>query len=129
MNRPKGYSASIRENGTIYGTYLNRAGWADGTKKWSVTLKNPAGKTLAFQYHTGPLVKEKPTFNDVVQALITDGLFYEEYPDLVDFALETGQDPEDPEAIRGFKICKSYSERMRVFFGNDFDAICEATAE
>jgi hypothetical protein len=131
MNRPKGYTASIRENKTLYG---KEAGiWPQGTKKWTVTVKNPEGKTMSFQYHTGPAVTAKPTFNDVVQACITDGLFYEENPTLADFALESGWDLDDRDEKRSaeaaFKACRSMSERTRALFGGDFDMLAYYTAE
>jgi hypothetical protein len=131
MNRPKGYTASIRENETLYG---KRAGiWPQGTKKWTVTLKNPAGKTMGFQYHTGPAVREKPTFNDVVQACITDGLFYEDNDTLEAFALESGFDLDDRDerkaAEKAFKACQSMSERTRALFGDDFDTLAYETAD
>jgi hypothetical protein len=126
MPRPKGYSASIRENRTLYGRRETKGVWPDGTKKWTVTLKNPAGKTMSFQYHTGPAITQKPTFDDVVQACITDGLFYEDRPTLEEFAREIGSEPEEAESA--FKACRSTSERMRALFGDDFDQMCEATA-
>jgi hypothetical protein len=125
--RPKGYTASIRENGALWDNdNKRRNGWPLGTKKWSVTLKNPAGKTMSFQYHTGPAVDQKPTFNDVVGAVLSDAAFYENYSTLEEFAKESGQEPEDAE--KGFKACKDMWERSRAFFGDDLDAITEATA-
>jgi hypothetical protein len=126
VTRPKGYSASIRQDHELWGTHQTKGMWPNGTMKWTVVLKNPAGKTLTFKYHTGPAVTEKPTFDDVVNAIITDGLFYEDYPTLEEFASETGDEPH--EARRAYEACKSMSERTRAFFGDDFDAICEATA-
>lgn len=126
MTRPKGYSASIRKEHELWGAHQTRGMWPDGTMKWTVVLKNPAGKTLSFKYHTGPAVTERPTFEDVVQAIISDGSFYEDYPTLEEFARETGEEPAD--ARRAFEACRSMSERMRAFFGDDFEEVCEAVA-
>jgi hypothetical protein len=132
MERPKGYTASIRENGAMWDNdNKRRNGWPLGTKRWTVTIKNPAGKTMSFQYHTGPAISEKPTFKDVVGAVISDGMFYEQYPTLEEFMLESGFDPEFDmkKAKKAFEACKSMSERTRAIFGDDFDDMSEYTAE
>lgn len=126
MTRPKGYTFSIRHNRDLYGSDRKRGEWPNGTKLWTVTLKNPAGKTMSFQYHTGPAVDRKPTFEDVVQAILSDAAFYEDYPTLEQFARESGQEPD--EAEKGFEACKDLWKRSRAFFGDDLDAITEATA-
>ncbi|UDL16703.1 hypothetical protein SEA_ATUIN_310 [Arthrobacter phage Atuin] len=128
MERPKGYAVGITEVRKLYGNYRRPAMWPDGTTQYRVTIKNPAGKTMSFQYHTGPAVTEKPTVNDVVQAAISDGMFWEQYPDFEDFCKETGQDPEDKETKASYDACKSMSERTRAIFGDDFDTWCEITA-
>lgn len=132
MERPKGYTASIREDRTLYGKEAGT--WPNGTKKWSVTIKNTAtGKTMSFKYHTGPAITAKPTFNDVVQAAITDGLFYEDNQTLPEFALESGWDLDDRDekrqAVACFKACESMSVRTRAIFGEDFDAMAEHVAD
>lgn len=126
--RPKGYTASIRENGALWDN--NRRGeWPLGTKKWSVTLKNPAGKTMSFQYHTGPAISEKPQFIDVVQSVMDTTFSYENNPDLESFCRECGYDPEEKEAQRIYNLCKDMAERARAFFGDDFDEMAEHTAD
>jgi hypothetical protein len=128
--RPKGYTASIRENGELWDNdHKKRRGWPIGTKKWSVTLKNPEGKTMSFQFHTGPAYGRKPGFDDVVGDVISTTHSYENNPDLEGFCRESGYDPEDKEAQRIFVLCKDMAERARVFFGDDFDAMAEHTED
>ena len=128
MARPKGYTASIRENGSLWDNNT-RGEWPLGTKKWSVTLKNPAGKTMSFQFHTGPAIDRKPDFEDVVQSVIDTTISYENNPDLEGFCRECGYDPEEKEAQRIFNLCKDMAERARAFFGDDFGDMQELAAD
>jgi hypothetical protein len=127
MERPEGYTVSIREDRKLYGQRDTKGQWPDGTTKYNVTIKNSRGKTMSFPYHTGPAVTDKPTAKDVIQAVISDGSFYEQYPSLEEFMLESGFDPEDQmkEGKRAYDACKSMSERTRAIFGDDFDDMQE----
>jgi len=125
MDRPKGYTARIEAKG-----YTSDAPWTHGTRKWGVTIVNTrTGKSTSFQYHTGPAVRKAPTMPDVVQALITDGLFYEDNPTLSEFAREAGYESDDPELVKSFNACKRHAEGMHRVFGDDLDAMAEWSAD
>jgi len=133
MERPKGFTARIEANG-----YTADAPWTYGTRKWSVTVVNTrTGKSVSFQYHTGPAIRETPTMLDVVQALITDGRFYEDNPTLSEFARECGYEfipnvplhHQDPELVKSYLTCKRHAEGMHRVFGADLDAMAEWSAD
>ena len=134
MSRPVGYAATIRENGYADQNKPAESGWPNGTKKWSVSIKNPAGKTMSFQYFTGPAHTERPTFDDVMEAAISDGRAYEDYPTLNEFAEAFGYDlneedewgdqiPNKPnkKTVAVFEACKSAAERIKKLLGDDYD--------
>ncbi|QFG12147.1 Hypothetical Protein OBI_RACECAR_307 [Arthrobacter phage Racecar] len=129
MDRPKGYSVGITEVRKLYGNYRRPGTWPDGTTQYRVTVKNPAGKTMTFPYFHGPAITRTPTAGEVVGAAISDGMFWEQYPDFEEFCLETDQEPDSKEAKASYDACKSMSERTREIFGDDFDDWCEYSAE
>lgn len=132
MERPDGYTASITKDRSLWGTDATKAGWPNGTTKYRVQLKNIAtGKTFSFPYYTGPAITTKPTFKDVVGAVISDATFYEEYSTLEEFAAESGLDPyEDRKAAeKTYNACRTISEKLRALLGDDFDNMAEYTAQ
>lgn len=123
MDRPKGYTARINENG-----YAETPVWPRGTRKYAVTIVGPSG-TLSFPYHTGPAITEKPKLQDVVQAAITDGQFYEDNPTVERFSAEAGGYETGQDLMRAFKACQRMAEGTRRVFGDDYDAMAEWSAD
>jgi hypothetical protein len=133
MERPAGYRANITKDRDLYGDDAKKYGWQDGTTKYRVSIINPAGKSVSFNYFTGPAITERPVFEDVVGAAISDATFYENAPTLQEFAAESGMPLDGPEEFKAarktFDACKSMSERLRALLGDDFDALQELTQD
>jgi hypothetical protein len=125
MKRPKGYSITSRAN---HDRWRDDPQWAE-MDKWTVTLKNPQGKTLSTQFwkgsgHNGA----KPTFEEVVEALISDGQAYDNSADFRDFCAEFGYDLDSDKKDRDryykiYKACASMSPKIRAFLGEDYDKL------
>lgn len=133
MKRPAGYTARIEPKG-----HKDGDGWPHGTRKWGVTIVNTkTGTSVSFQYHTGPAITGTPTFQDVAQAAITDGLFYEDNQSIRQFARETGHEfdeslpgkYQDPALLKAYRECERLSAGTRRVFGEDFDAMAEWSAQ
>lgn len=125
MERPKGYSITSRRN---HDRYRDDKRWA-GFDKWAVTLRNPQGGTLSTQFYMGPgHGGAKPTFEDVMECLISDTLGFENSRGFFnDFCEEYGMETETAadrrEAGKIFKACAALAPRVRRFLGDDFDKL------
>ena len=132
VERPKGYSSGITNLGRVEVFAREQKGpWPTGTTKYRVSLKNPEGKTFSFPYYTGPAITERPTFKDVVEAVISDASFYEEYSSFEEFAKESGFDLEfqEKEALSTYNRCKEISEKLHALFGDDYGTMAEYVAQ
>jgi hypothetical protein len=122
MERPKGYSITARRNND---RWRDDPEWS-GFDKWAVTLRNPQGKTLSTQFYMGPGHEgAKPSFELVMDALISDALGYENSRDFNDYCAEYGMETETAaerrRAQKIYKECERLAPRVRAFLGEDFD--------
>ena len=121
MERLKGYSMTAR----YAGFHVSDDKWRH--HQWSVTFKNPAGKTLSTQYRMGEFwtADDRPKFEDVMENLIMDSSSYRDSRDVEDFAANFGYEletAEDRRRVGGiYNACKSMDERLTAFLGDDFD--------
>lgn len=100
--------------------------WGTETNAYSVTLSYQ-GRKLTTRFYMGMALTEAPTAAEVLESLAADALMSEEVSNPYELADNLGMEMDEPAEVR--KAYKLYDEleaqtnRLRVFLGEDFDAI------
>ena len=104
------------------------AGFVAGSSSWKVVLRNPRGKTLTVPFYMGPALRGEPELEDVLEAIVSGALAYENNDDILEFASEYGYSTdtaaERAQVRRTFNACKRLSERLRTWLEpEEFDSL------
>jgi hypothetical protein len=83
---------------------------------WKVSLWNREGRKITVDFHQGILITEEPQLSDVLNAIISDTLAYDEAADVLDFAENFGYSLDTAEERRRIRktytACKNMSEKV-----------------
>lgn len=98
--------------------------WKDtkGVRCWTVHLKLD-GRRMSVPFFQGSAHTEKPTAADVLTCLLSDANSVESARSFDEWAGDLGYDTDSRKAERTYRACQSIAKRLRVFLGDEYEAL------